>query len=48
MEAVQSAMMDSPAEIASHQRTILELQQIFSEPLKRLDAISQEDWDNAT
>jgi hypothetical protein len=47
MEAVQSAMMDSPAEIASHQRTMMELKAIFEEPLKRLDAISQEEWDAA-
>jgi hypothetical protein len=47
MEAVQSAMMDSPAEKLSHQRTMLELKAIFEEPLKRLDAITEDDWNNA-
>jgi BMFP domain-containing protein YqiC len=47
MEAVQAAMMDSPAEKLSHQRTIMELKAIFEEPLKRLDAITEEEWDAA-
>lgn len=47
MEAVSSAMMDGPAELASHQRTMAELQAIFNEPLKRLDAITEEEWDAA-
>lgn len=47
MEAVHSAMMDSPAEKLSHQRTMMELKAIFEEPLKRLDAITEQEWNEA-
>lgn len=47
MERVSSALMDSPAEQLSHQRVMLELQAIFNEPLKRLDAITEEQWRDA-
>lgn len=39
--------MDSPAEKDSHQRTVTALRAVFSEPLKRLGAITQEAWDSA-
>lgn len=47
MERVSSAMMDSPAEQFSHQKMLLELQSIFQEPLNRLDAITEEEWNDA-